>query len=241
MDIIADMHCHTIASTHAYSTILENINFAAKKGLYAIAITDHARTMPGAPGPFYFGNLRIVPKRINGVYVFKGIEANIIDYEGNLDVDEILFDTLNWVVASMHGPTLEASKDKDACTRAYLNVAKNEHVNVIGHSGSKNYLYDYEYVIPEFKKNGKLIEINNASFNIRKESISNCMEIAKICKKCGASVIVNSDSHFCTQIGNVNHALDMLKEVDFPEELIVNSSVDRFKNYLKEYTNFFDD
>ena len=47
--IIADLHTHTIASTHAYSTVTEMVQAAAAKGLYALAITDHARTMPGAP------------------------------------------------------------------------------------------------------------------------------------------------------------------------------------------------
>ena len=84
MKIVADTHCHTIASTHAYSTIMENVNEASKKGLYAIAITDHANNMPGSPGPFYYENLRVIPKNINGVYVLKGIEANVIDYNGNI-------------------------------------------------------------------------------------------------------------------------------------------------------------
>lgn len=47
--IIADLHTHTIASTHAYSTVTEMVQAAAAKGLYALAITDHARTMPGRP------------------------------------------------------------------------------------------------------------------------------------------------------------------------------------------------
>ena len=51
-NIIADLHTHSLASTHAYSTIREMVDSAAEKGLKAIAITDHARTMPGAPGPW---------------------------------------------------------------------------------------------------------------------------------------------------------------------------------------------
>ena len=41
MKIIADTHTHTLMSTHAYSTIIENIAEAKKKGLKFIAITDH--------------------------------------------------------------------------------------------------------------------------------------------------------------------------------------------------------
>ena len=39
-NIIADLHTHSLASTHAYSTIREMVDSAAEKGLKAIAITD---------------------------------------------------------------------------------------------------------------------------------------------------------------------------------------------------------
>jgi putative hydrolase len=80
MRIIADLHTHTIASTHAYATINEMTEQASALGLFALAITDHARTMPGAPGPFYFESLGILPKYLKGVRLLAGIEANICDY-----------------------------------------------------------------------------------------------------------------------------------------------------------------
>lgn len=36
-----------------------------------------------------------------------GIEANICDYNGNLDVEPQLQDNLEWVVASLHTLTIE--------------------------------------------------------------------------------------------------------------------------------------
>lgn len=239
MKIIADTHCHTVASTHAYSTILENVEEASKKGLYAIAITDHANSMPGSPGPFYFDNLRIIPRQINGVYILRGIEANVIDYKGGLDVPEEVISTLDWVVASMHGPTLSPPKDMDECTNAWLEIANNPAVKVIAHCGTPMYKFDYEKVIPEFGKNNKLVEINNSTFKIRKDSISNCKEITMLCKRYGVSIIVNSDSHFCTQVGNFESAINILEELNFPEELIINADKERFEQYLHNNTSFF--
>lgn len=59
------------------------------------------------------------------------------------------------------------------------------------------------------------------------------MKIAKICKKVGAYIVVNSDAHFSTAVGNVDPALAMLAEIDFPQELIVNADTGRFKDYLR--------
>lgn len=234
MKIIADLHTHTIASTHAYSTVQEMVTAAKEKDLYAIAITDHGRKMPGAPGEYYFESLSLIPKEFNGVRVLKGIEANILDFEGNIDCEESLADNLEWIVASMHGNIIKDTPDIEKCTNAYLQLAKNKNINVIGHSGTVIYKYDYEKVIPELAKNGILIEINNSTFNFKKDSMENCVQIIKVCKKHKARVVVNTDAHFSTYVGNAEPALKVLKELDFPKELIVNASVETLKSYMKE-------
>ena len=113
-------------------------------------------------------------------------------------------------------------------------MAKDPRVRVIGHCGMQSFRFDYEKVIPEFGRYGKLVEINNNSFRVRKSAVANCREIAKLCKKFEVPVIVNSDAHFCTQVGKAEQALRMLEEIGFPEELVVNSSWERFEAYLSD-------
>ena len=38
-------------------------------------------------------------------------------------------------------------------------------------------------------------------------------------------IVVDSDSHICFRVGHVEGALEMLEEIGFPEELIINSSI----------------
>lgn len=234
MRIIADLHTHTIASTHAYATINEMTEQASALGLFALAITDHARTMPGAPGPFYFESLGILPKYLKGVRLLAGIEANICDYKGNLDVEPELQNKLDWIVASMHTLTLDGKPSVEKCTNAYLQLAKNPNVNVIGHSGSEYYLYDYDAVIPQFAKEGKLVEINSSAFRYKKDCMGNCIKIAQLCKKYGARICVNTDSHFTHTLGKAYETLDVLKDIDFPEKLVVNANIDNLKSYFDE-------
>ena len=242
MKIIADTHCHTIASSHAYSTLMENVHEAKAQGLYAIAITDHARTMPSPPGTWYFENFNVIPKSIEGVNVLRGIEANVLNSEGNLDLPDLKGKfKFDWIIASIHDIAFKGNKSFDECTKTWLKIAENPLVHVIGHSGLPDYLYDYEKVIPVFGEKGKLVEINNSSFKIRKGSHENCKKIAIICKKYKVPIVVNSDAHFCMQIGRFEKAIDMLEEIEFPEELIVNSSNERFNAYLNKDTCFFQD
>lgn len=236
MKIIADTHTHTMASTHAYSTAIENIKHASDIGLKCIALTDHCPALEDAPHLWHFYNIRVIPEHVYGVRVLRGAEANILDKDGTIDLDEVTYVTLEWIVASFHENCCKPMSLED-CTSAYIGVANNPHVDVIGHSGLEDFKYDYEKVIPIFKEKGKLVELNHSTFFMREKSKANCLEIAKICKRIGAPVVVNSDAHFALNVGNVDNVFNMLKDIDFPEELIVNADEERFNEFLKRKKN----
>ena len=142
MEIKLDTHTHTLASTHAYSTVAELAAHAAKKGLEAIAITDHAPELPDAPHMWHFHNLKNIPREICGVKILYGVEANILDLSGNIDMEEDVLAKLDVVNASIHGPAYRDNGAKDH-TSAYEAVVTNPYVDIICHSGSPQYAYDY--------------------------------------------------------------------------------------------------
>lgn len=233
MKILTDMHTHTVATTHAYSTINENAAAAKELGLEAIAITDHAGEIPDAAHIWHFHNLRALPREIGGVKILRGIEVNITDINGRIDVDEHTMKKLDVVIASIHPPCY-ADMDKDDHTSAYMAVVENECIDIIGHSGAPDRRYDYRKVIKRAGELGKLIEINGNTFNIRKANIPNCREIALLCKELGTGIVVNSDAHHSSMIGDIAEAKKMLEEIDFPEELIINRSYKAFAEFMKE-------
>ncbi|MCI8497058.1 MAG: phosphatase [Clostridiales bacterium] len=239
MQIQADMHIHSVASTHAYSTVTEIAAAAAELGLKAVALTDHGCALPDAPHIWHFDNLRIIPDMICGVRVYRGVEANILNTAGEIDIPKYALDRLEWVVASMHLQTAKFSTQEEV-TEAWLNVAKNPYVDVIGHCGTPQYVFDYERVIPEFGRNGKIVEINNASFLMRKNSVDHCREIARLCKKYEVPVIVDSDAHYHALVGRVDRALHMLEEIDFPQELIMNLDYNRILKYIEKRNRAYD-
>ncbi len=49
-----DLHMHTVASTHAYSTLSDYIAEARRKGIKLFAITDHGPDMADAPHHWHF-------------------------------------------------------------------------------------------------------------------------------------------------------------------------------------------
>lgn len=236
INIIADMHCHTIASTHAFSTVLENITYGKKRGLKCIAITDHAPGITDAPHIWHFSNLNVIPRIVEDMLVLRGAEVDILDDRGRIDLDEDTLKTLDWVNASFHAPSCPP-RDEAYHTDAYLHIAQNPYVDVIAHSGTEKFPYDYEKGIKAFKEYGKLVELNNGSFRVRAGAKKNCIEIAQLCKKYEVPVLVNSDAHFALSVGAVDQVLQMLEEIGFPERLVLNADEERFFGYIKEKKN----
>lgn len=233
MNLIADTHTHTMACDHAYSTLSENAAAAAEKGLRFLAATEHAPAMPGAPGQMYFDNLRVLPPSLYGVSILKGAEVNILDKEGVLDLPERTLARLDWVIASFHAITCAPLTVADV-TRAWLAVAENPHIDVIGHCGDSRYAFDLPSVIKMFASCGKIVEINAHSFSARPGSNENCPRIAALCAQEGVRVVVSSDAHFHDAVGRVDRALAMLEEISFPQELILNLDYDRFLAVARE-------
>lgn len=231
MKILFDSHTHTLASTHAYSTVLEMAKAASDAGMEAIALTDHAPALPDAPHIWHFSNLKNIPREIYGVKILYGVEANILDLNGNIDMEPELLKKLDVVNASIHQPCYSGCGAKDH-TSAYEAVVNNPYVDIICHSGNPDYSYDYEKIIGMAKKNHKLMEINNHSFFVRKTSISNCRKIAEICKEKEVGIVVSSDAHIPFDLGNYDCALEMLREISFPEKLIMNRNLASFEEFM---------
>jgi putative hydrolase len=224
--IEADMHCHTLASTHAYSTVAEMAEYASKKGLKAFAVTDHGPSMPDSPHLWHFEGLNSLPDFCGGVHVFSGAEADIMDFQASLDLPQGCLQKLDWVVASFHEPCCPHGTEEQH-TQAYLALADNPYVSVIGHSAGENYRYDYEKVLPVFRDRHKLVEINN-----NQASTENCRKLALLCKKLGVPVVVSSDAHCCYHMGRVQEALGLLASIEFPPGLIINGTMAVLKDWM---------
>lgn len=232
MKITVDTHTHTNVSDHAFSTLEENLNAAAKMGLEGIAMTNHGPDLGDGAVWFHFLSAGRLPKRINGVRLLPGAEVDIMDEDGTLDIEDKLLKNLEIVIASFHTPCFKPNQPEEKVTRAWLNTIENKNVDILGHMGDGRYKCDYETVVKKAKEKGKIIEINNHSFKVRAGSSENCREIALLCKKYSVPVVLSTDAHFSLDIGHVPNSIKLLEEIDFPEELVLNTSLKKLCDYL---------
>ncbi len=232
LEFLLDTHCHTISSGHAYSTIGEIAETAAQKGLKLIAMTDHGPAMPGGPHIFHIGNQRVIPDYIKGVRVLKGVEANIMDFKGRLDLPDSYLQRLDIVIASFHDVCI-APGSVEENTGSLIAAMNNPYVDIIAHPGNPYYPVDIDRLVQCAYETGKLLEINNSSFiGSRRGSEENCRRIAAKAREKGAVLTAGSDCHICYDVGKFNKVEEIFREVGMPEELVINTDPQKLIDYL---------
>ncbi|MBM6690275.1 phosphatase [Fusobacterium mortiferum] len=235
MRYLIDLHIHTNVNPHAYSTLEENIRSAQEKGMRVIAITNHGPALQDSPHWWSLVNMRVIPEYVGDLRVLKGVETNIIDENGNFDINQRIYDVMDIILCGLH--TVEAYGDPSDIiknTRAVINMIRSQKIDIMVHLGNPQFPLEYELVVQEAVKAGVAIEINNSSLkNSRKGSRPNCKKILELCKNYEAMVSLGTDSHISYDIGEFKEAQLLIEEVGYPVESIINYSMKNLDKFLE--------
>ena len=241
MILKVDTHSHTLMSGHAYSTIREMAEMARDHGMDAIFFTEHAPNMPGTCQSYYFENTKILPRERYGIQTYFGAELNIMNPEGEIDLPEKILKRLDLTIASIHTPCYKGEKTVEEVTRAFINAMKNPYVAVIGHPDDSRFPVDYEKLVYYAKETGTLLEVNNSSLrpeNNRVNGKENIKTMLEYCKKYQVPVVTGSDSHLDLDAGRLHLAEGILTECEFPEELVMTTSIEKLKPYMNRLKKY---
>ena len=231
---VVDLHTHTIASGHAYNTLYEMAQAASRQGLELVGSSDHAPKMPGSCNEFYFINFAVIPERLFGVRVLMGCELNILDYQGNVDLKPRYLEKIDYAIASIHWPCYECGTAAQN-TDAYLGAMENPHVKIIGHPDDARFPVDYDTLAAAAREHHVLLEVNSSSLHPRSARQGARENYEKLLERCihyQTPIIINSDAHIAEDVGNHQAAHELLEAVDFPESLVVNTSVEKLREYI---------
>ncbi len=233
---VMDTHTHTLASGHAYSTIRENAAAAAKKGLQLLAITEHAPRMVGSSQAIYFQNLKVIDRHAFDVELMMGVELNILDDKGTVDLTEGTLRQMDLAIASLHIPCITPGS-REYNTQACLNAIKNPFVHILGHPDDPRYPLDYRAIVQGAKKYGAILELNESSLRpegSRKNARPQDEEMLRLCMEYEVPVVIGSDAHVDTDVGRHDLAHALLEELGFPEKLIINTSAEKLKYAVRK-------
>ncbi len=234
MTPVLDVHTHTIASGHAFSTIQEMAQAAANLGLRYLGITEHAPSIPGTCNPIYFRNLHVIPRNICGVGLLLGAELNILDTQGSLDLaDDFCLRHMDIRIAGIHYQCWQGGTPEEN-TAGMIAALRNPITHIISHPGDGAAELLYEPIVLAAYESHTLLEINSSSldpFRGKESARANNLQILRLCKSYGVPVILGSDAHISFHVADYKYALPLLEETGFPEELIMNDKPDFFFGY----------
>ena len=231
MNIAVDLHTHTLLCRHAYSTVTEVIRAASEKGLQGVGLTEHGPGYPGSVGWAYFNTYRDIPREMFGIKVFCGAEANFMDLDGSLDFTAEQLSKLDLVIASCH-TECSPKGSREEMTAMLCGAMKNPYVDILGHPDNPLYPVDADAIAKEAARCHKALEINNSSPAARPGSEEICKDIIRAAKRHGTLLSVGSDAHYHLVVGKFDYSLRLLQELDFPEERVINSSMERLEAFL---------
>lgn len=243
MKILGDYHTHTRFSNggndkrrHATGTIEENVKSAIEKGLKTIGISEH-----GFSHNFYGltpENAKIQRKKIDElnkkypeIEILMGIEANILDDTGNIDVPKDLLHLFDYVLAGYHygsKPTgflnlLHHADNlifggrvfsKKYNTRALVNAMRKNNIKYITHPGDKG-IIDIDTVAKVAEETSTGLEINGHHKKLNSDMIKKIMH-RKI------DFYIGSDAHRPDHIANFDEAIKIVDASGIDKSRIVN-------------------
>ena len=167
-DLRGVIHCHSEWSDGSVP-IAEMAAAARDRGWSYLGISDHSMAA------FYAGGLKpdavkrqhdeidaLNAKATDGFRILKGIECDILG-DGELDYDDAIRDSFDYVVGSIHS---RFSMERDAMTARILRAMDDPHLTVLAHPTGRlllqrePYALDLEAVIEKAVETGLTLELN---------------------------------------------------------------------------------
>ena len=235
-----DIHTHTTYS-HGKGSIADNAKKAAELGLERLGISDHG------PGSFSYGiDMKKIPqmrkdieeaeKLFPGLKIQLGVEANIANLSGRLDIskeDQKLFD---YIIAGYHYSYLgekpltgisicvggwlfrkglsTSQRVRVRNTDIVVNTLFENKIDIISHPGDKAD-FDIDAIASACEKTGTVMEINHRHHCLTVEGIKTAM-------KYDVRFIMSSDAHTPDAVGCVEKSWERVLKAGLEPGRIIN-------------------
>ncbi len=231
--IVCEIHTHTLVSGHAFGTIREMALAAKEKELSLIGFSEHGPGIPGTCEPIYFGGYDSLPRNLYGVEILGGCEVNVLN-DGTLSLDDGYMECLDYALAGIH-PHCYKNEGIETNTRNVISCMKHPKVFFISHPDTDKMPLDYEQLVPAAKENHVALEVNNSSLRrpqVRLNCVENYRKMLSLCMEYRLPILISTDAHDPDEVGDFSLACQLIDQVGFDEDLILNNSVDKLKAFI---------
>jgi putative hydrolase len=229
--LTVDFHTHSIFSACGIHTHIEILTRARELGMKAVAITDHGPTFePRMPSPFF--NRLWAP--LEGIRLLKGMECNLLDRKGKIDVPSHFIKYLDVVLLGIHQNTktgLGPNTNTNLLIRA---MEMNPCIDIITHPEDSDYPVDFLRLAQAAKHFGVALELNNSKTMLDYADPIRTRALVAACKEVGCRMVVDSDMHALEELGHDDAVRHYLDEAKFPAALLVNATTQSALAFVEE-------
>jgi DNA polymerase (family 10) len=229
---------------HNHSTYSDGMNTLEEMALYCkelgyeyLGICDHSQTASYAGGlkpetvSLQQEEINKLNEKLFPFKIFKGIESDILG-NGNLDYDEEILKTFDFIVASVHS-NLKMNEEK--ATERLIKAIENPYTTILGHPtgrlllGRPGYPIDHKKIIDACAANNVCIELNAHPYrlDIDWRWIPYCMEK-------NVMISINPDAHQLMGYHDMRYGTYSARKGMLTKENCLNTfNRLEFENYLK--------
>ena len=250
MILYGDYHTHTVY-THGHGTVEENVQYAIKRGLKQIAITEHSfsQAFYGISRKEYNEMVieidKLKKKYAGQIDILCGLESNLLDLDGNIDLplrDRNIVDILvvgfhnfyiprsfkaffTFWIPNVLGIGGKSKKQIEKNTEAYIKALRKYKIDIISHLNSHRCYVDPVKICEVAKEVGTYIELNGKVINFSEEQIKDMVAT-------GVKFIIDSDAHYPDRVGKNHRGFNIVEKYNIPLEQVANlDKIPRFKTY----------
>jgi len=195
--IRGDLHLHTTYSDGA-DTLDAMVEACRRLEYEYIAITDHSeraaasRTLARADISRQRDEVAAIRERYPGLTILHGVEADIMP-DGSLDFPDLILESLDIVLASLHDPGRDDAK---TLTRRCIQAIRHPLVTIVTHPANRlvgrreGYALDFDAVYAAAAETGTALEVDGAPSHLDLDG-----EHARAAVAAGVTLTIDSDCH----------------------------------------------
>lgn len=231
-----DIHVHSVASGHAFSTLNEIVTTAINRKMKVIGISDHGPSMIGAPRESYFTMTRDINTFSKDIIVLFGCEANILDISGKIDLSVKTIEQLNFVIAGLHKLTPYEYNDCLSNTKALIACMEKNRIFALAHPINGIFKIEIRPVVEAAKYYNIALEINDRELaRCSNDTYINYIKFIDQCVKYEVPLIVGSDSHTLQTVGVFSQIVKIKDALDISSVYTYNDHIQDFLNSIKMF------
>jgi putative hydrolase len=188
-------------------TLLELVEIATRKRMEMLNVSDHGPALGRSLNLAVFLDPQRLPSPIRAlsgrpVVILRGIEANVLNADGETDIPMRHVSRFDLVTLGFHPcGDLHADRSESQNTRALVNAATRYPFDILAHPCISTYPLDLETVVDLSREYGFALELNNTKLRLNRSDAGRLARMATLAVGKGARLVETSDGHTFHEIG----------------------------------------